>query len=157
LHRALWKQSDMDKIETYTNWLVVPTALAIGLAVTAASFAEGPALQINPKFQPDPLIVHGTSGGAKSSNCGNIADAPSQVIQVKETLPYLHLSVQSSGQPTLLIEGPGGHFCVLGDTDSGGRPEISGYWQAGRYSLYVGDRAEGQHPYTLSISERQIP
>lgn len=120
------------------------------------ALAEAPTLQINPKFQPDPLVVHGTSGGAKTSNCGNISDTPNQVIQVKESLPYLHLSVQSQGQPTLLVEGPNGRFCVLGDTALG-RPEISGYWQSGNYFLYVGDRADGQHPYTLSISEKHTP
>jgi hypothetical protein len=141
-------------MKTRTDWLVVPTALAISLTVTGATLAESPVLQINSKFQPDPLVVSGTSGGAKSSDCGNIATAPNQVIRVTESLPYLRLSVQSAGQPTLLINGPGGRFCVLADRFSGGNPEISGFWQAGKYSLYVGDRAQGQHPYTLSISQK---
>lgn len=140
-------------MKTYTNWLIVPVALAIYLATTATSLAEE-SIQIAPKFEPDPLVVRGTSGGAKSSNCGNISSTPNQVIQVKESLPYLHLSIESAGQPTLLIEGPAGRFCVLGDASSGSRPEISGYWQAGKYSLYVGDRSQQQHPYTLSISEK---
>jgi len=141
-------------MKTHIDWLIVPTALAISLAVTGATLAEAPVLQINSKFQPDPLVVRGTSGGAKSSNCGNIATSPNQVIQVKEPLPYLRLSVQSAGQPTLLIDGPGGRFCVLADRFSEGKPEISGFWQVGKYSLYVGDRAQGQHPYTLSISQK---
>ena len=144
-------------MKTRTDWLVVPTALAINFALTAATLAEVPVLTINPKFQPDPLVVHGTSGGEKSSDCGNIAATPNQVIQVTQALPYLHLSVQSAGQPTLLINGPGGRFCVLGDSYSGEKPEFSGYWQAGKYSLNVGDRAQGQHPYTLSISENHKP
>lgn len=145
-------------MKTRTNWLVVPT-LAISLAVTGTgvTLAETPVLQINSKFQPDPLIVSGTSGGAKSSDCGSIATTPNQVIQVTESLPYLRLSVQSAGQPTLLINGPGGRFCVLADRFSGGKPEISGFWQAGKYSLYVGDRTQGQHPYTLSISQKNNP
>lgn len=143
-------------MKTCIERLVVLTVLALSFTVTAAHAAEASVVQINPQFQPDPLIVHGTSGGAKTSNCGNIAAAPNQVIQVTESLPYLHLSVQSAGQPTLLIEGPEGHFCVLGNAD-GSNPEISGYWQAGMYSLYVGDRAQGQHPYTLSISKNHQP
>lgn len=141
-------------MKTRTQWLVVPTALAINLAVTGATLAEPSVLKINPNFQPDPLVVRGTSGGAKTSDCGNIAAKPNQVIQVTKPLPYLRLSVQSDGQPTLLIQGPGGRFCVLADSYSAGKPEISGYWQPGRYSLYVGDRAQGQHPYTLSISKK---
>jgi hypothetical protein len=141
-------------MKTRTHRLIVPAVLAINLAVMQAALAEEPVVQINSKFQPDPLVVRGTSGGAKSSDCGNIAAKPNQVIQVKEPLPYLRLTVKSAGQPTLLIQGPGGRFCVLADRYSGGNPEISGYWQAGRYSLYVGDRAQGQHPYTLSVSQK---
>ncbi len=141
-------------MKTRTHGLIVPVVLAINLAFTQVTLAEAPVVQINSKFQPDPLVVRGTSGGAKSSDCGNIAAKPNQVIQVKEPLPYLRLTVKSAGQPTLLIQGPGGRFCVLADRYSGGNPEISGYWQKGRYSLYVGDRAQGQHPYTLSVSQK---
>lgn len=137
-----------------TDWLVISVALSFNLAITGVTLAETPVLQINPQFQPDPLVVRGKSGGAKSSDCGNIAAQPNQVIQVSESLPYLRLSVESAGQPTLLIDGPSGRFCVLADRFSGGKPEFSGFWQAGKYSLYVGDRAQGQHPYTLSISQK---
>lgn len=136
------------------DWLVVPIALVCNLAIAGLSLAETPVLQINSKFQPDPLVVRGTSGGAKGSDCGNIAGLPNQVIQVSESLPYLRLIVESAGQPTLLIDGPSGRFCVLADRFSGGKPEFSGFWQAGKYSLYVGDRAQGQHPYQLSISKK---
>lgn len=142
-------------MKTYTDWLFVPTALAITLAITGVSVAEAPVVQVAPNFQPDPLVVSGTSGGAKSSDCGNIAATPNQVIQVPESLPYLRLSVQSAGQPTLLVEGPAGRFCVLAGSSSDSNPEISGYWQAGKYSLYVGDRSQGQHPYNLSISRKK--
>jgi len=142
-------------MKTYKDWLIVPAALTISLAVTTASLAEAPVVQVTPNFQPDPLVINGTSGGAKSSDCGNIAATPNQVIQVTAALPYLRLSVQSAGQPTLLVEGPGGRFCVLADSYSQGKPEISGFWQAGKYSLYVGDRAQGQHPYKLSISQKK--
>jgi len=139
-----------------TNWLVVPSALAISFAVTTATLAQVKVVQITPKSEPDPLVVNGKSGGDKSSDCGNIPTTPNQVIDVKESLPYLRFSVQSEGQPTLLIEGPEGRrFCVLADTAAGESPEISGYWEAGKYSVYVGDRSQGQHPYTLSISQKK--
>ncbi len=136
------------------DWLVL-SSLAISFAVTAAALAQEAVVKITPKFEPDPLVVHGTSGGAKSSDCGNISATPSQTIQVNESLPYLRLSVESAGEPTLLIDGPGGRFCVLVDSKSGENPEIAGYWEAGKYSLYVGDRAQGQHPYNLSISQKK--
>lgn len=142
-------------MKTFTNWLVVPAALALSLTFTNPSRADAPVVKIAPNFQPDPLVVRGTSGGAKNSNCGNIAATPSQVIQVAQPLPYLQLQVKSAGQPTLLIDGPGGRFCVLADRFSGGNAQIAGFWQAGRYSLYVGEISQARHPYTLSISQRK--
>lgn len=141
-------------MKTLRQWLYVPLLLAISLVSTDLTLADTSVLQISAKSKPDPLVVSGKSGGAKNSDCGNIAAYPNQVIQVTESLPYLRLSVKSAGQPTLLIDGPGGRFCVLADTYSGDNPEISGYWQAGKYSLYVGNR-KGQHPYTLSISQKK--
>lgn len=141
-------------MKKHTKWLIIPS-VALSFAVTTAALAED-SVKITPKLEPDPLVVKGKSGGEKSSDCGNIAATPSQIIEVTEALPYLRFSVASEGQPTLLIEGPGKrHFCVLADTEAGESPEISGYWEAGKYSLYIGDRASGQHPYTLSISQKK--
>lgn len=135
--------------------IVVPAALAIGLALTNVTLAEPPVVTINPNFQPDPLVVNGTSGGTNHSKCGYVSTTPNQVIQVTQPIPYLRFTVAGNGQPTLLIDGPGGHFCVLADSFSGGKPEISGYWQKGTYSLYVGDLSQGQYTYTLSISQQK--
>ena len=142
-------------MKTHKLFTVVPTALAISLAVTGTTLAGTPVVSVNPNLQPDPLTVSGTSGGGNKSNCGNIAATPNQVIQVTQSLPYLRLTVESTGKPTLLIDGPGGRFCVLADNYTGGKPEISGFWQAGSYSLYVGDLSQSQHPYTLSISQKK--
>jgi hypothetical protein len=133
---------------------IVPTALAMSLVFTEANLAQTPKVQINRNFQPDPLVLNGKSGGTVKSNCGNITTEPSQVIQVTESLPYLRLTAESQGKPTLLIDGPGGRFCVMADSYSGGKTELSGYWQAGRYSLYVGELSQQQPNYTLSISQQ---
>lgn len=155
LRKKLAQQGIYQKnMKMLTDLLVIPT-LAVSLTFTSVCLAEAPVVEISLKSQPEPLLVRGTSGGAKNSDCGNIAATPNQVIHVTESLPYLRLSVETAGEPTLLIEGPGGRFCVLADSYSGGKPEISGYWQEGKYSLYVGDRAKAQHPYTLSISQKQ--
>ncbi|MEA5502394.1 hypothetical protein VB735_04575 [Halotia wernerae UHCC 0503] len=144
-------------MKTFRRFTVVPAALVISLALTKPILAEVPSVQINPKLQSDPLILNGKSGGSIHSDCGNIPDAPSQIIQVKESLPYLRLTVDSPGQPTLLIAGPGGRFCVLGDRYSQTKPELSGYWQEGQYSLYVGELSKRQYNYTLSISQQKKP
>ncbi|MBN3871477.1 hypothetical protein [Nostoc sp. JL33] len=133
---------------------IVPTALAISLVFTEANLAQTPTIQINRNLQPDPLVLKGKSGGTVKSNCGNITTEPSQVIQVTESLPYLRLTVEGEGKPTLLIDGPGGRFCVMADSYSGDKPELSGFWQAGKYSLHVGELSKREYTYTLSISQK---
>jgi hypothetical protein len=133
---------------------VVPAVLAMGLILSHTKLADAQPVPINANFQPDPLVLNGTSGGANKGNCGNVAATPNHVLEVKKSLPYLRLTVEGQGQPTLLIDGPGGRFCVLTD-NSGSKPEISGYWQEGKYSLYVGDLSQKQFNYTLSISQQK--
>ncbi|MBW4451305.1 MAG: hypothetical protein KME55_00795 [Nostoc indistinguendum CM1-VF10] len=134
---------------------IVPTALAMSLVLTEANLAQTPTIKINRNLQPDPLVLDGKSGGTVKSNCGNISTEPNQVVQVTESLPYLRLTVESEGKATLLIDGPGGRFCVMADKYSGGKPELSGFWQAGTYSLFVGEQSQGKpnFNYTLSISQ----
>ncbi|WP_071189327.1 hypothetical protein [Trichormus sp. NMC-1] len=134
---------------------LVPAALAMSLVFNQVSFAETPIILIDKNLQTDPTIVNGTSGGNVKSNCGDITTAPNQVIKVKEPLPYLRLTVESQGKPTLLIDGPGGRFCVMADNYSGNKPEQSGFWQVGQYSIYIGDLSQQQYPYTLSISQQK--
>ena len=135
---------------------IVPAALAMSLVFAQTNLAQKPTIQINQNLQADPLVLKGKSGGTVKSNCGNITTEPNQVIQVTESLPYLRLTVESEGKPTLLIDGPGGRFCVMADKYSGGKPELSGYWQAGTYSLFVGELSQGKPSfnYTLSISQQ---
>ncbi|MEM1391685.1 MAG: hypothetical protein AAF757_05665 [Cyanobacteria bacterium P01_D01_bin.116] len=135
----------------------LPIVLAISLILANFQPVKAEVLKIERDFQPDPLTISGKSGGFEKSNCGNISATPSQVIEVSESLPYLRLTVESKGKPTLLIDGPEGRFCVLGDSYSEEKPEISGYWQAGNYLLYIGNLSNEQHNYTLSISQQKMP
>jgi hypothetical protein len=127
------------------NWMLIPTALATTLAIATA--AHG-----NPIQTPlsSVMTVTGNSGGSQSSQCGFIAGAPNQVIVVNQPTP-LRFKVQSQGQPTLWITGPVNR-CVMADNYSGGAIEVPGVWQQGTYSVFVGDRTQGSHPFTLSIS-----
>ncbi|MEA5583214.1 hypothetical protein VB620_17935 [Nodularia harveyana UHCC-0300] len=136
---------------------VVPVALVMSLMFSETNLADVPRLQIQDNLTSDPLVLNGNSGGTVPSNCGNISDTPNQVIQLTKPLPYLRLTVDSPGQPTLLIDGPGGRFCVLADSDSESQPELTGYFMAGEYSLYVGDLSQNQYNYTLSISQQNQP
>ena len=118
--------------------------------------AKAEMVTINAGLESDPLIIAGKSGGLVNSNCGSISNTPHQVLQLKESLPYLRITVESEDKPTLLIDGPGGKFCVLSDTYSGDKPEISGFFKDGIYKLYVGQLIPGKSPaYTLSISQQK--
>ncbi len=138
-------------MKTFKHWMVIPTALA--MILTSVGVARSQTIQLTPEFKPDPLVVTGTSGGSETNKgCGMIGAAPNHVITLDDTFNYLRFSVQSDNQPTLLIEGPSGSSCVQADNLSGGKIEAPGLWEKGSYSLYIGDRAGGQHPYTLSIT-----
>ncbi|WP_414548278.1 hypothetical protein [Anabaena sp. CCY 0017] len=136
---------------------VVPAALVMSLALTEANFAQVSRLQITPNVNSEVVVLNGITGGKVPSNCGKIANTPNHIIQLTKPLPYLRLTVDSPEQPTLLIEGPGGRFCVLADNYSQSLPELSGYFMAGEYSLYVGELSQNQHNYTLSISQQKKP
>jgi hypothetical protein len=136
---------------------VAAATVVMSLALIKPNWAQIPSIPISAKLPSDPLILEGKSGGNVKSNCGNISATPNQIIQVKESLPYMRLTVDAPGQPTLLIDGPGGRFCVLADSYSGSKPELSGYWQPGIYSLYIGELSQAQNNYTLSISQQKKP
>lgn len=135
----------------------IPIVLTISLIFASLQSVKAEVVKIERDFQPDPLTITGKSGGFEKSNCGSISKTPSQVLEVSESLPYLRLTVESKGKPTLLIDGPEGRFCVLGDSYSEEKPEISGYWSSGKYSLYIGSLSSEQHDYTLSISQQKMP
>ncbi len=139
-------------MKTFKDWIVVPTTLA--MLLTSAGVVRSQPIQISPGFQPDPLTVTGTSGGSQTSKgCGMIGGTPNHVVTLTENFNYLRFKVQSAGQPTLLIEGPSGTSCVQADKFSGGIIQAPGYWEKGSYQIYIGDRAGGQNPYTLSLTQ----
>lgn len=133
----------------------VPTALVMSLVFNQAGFAQTPVIQINTQMSKDPLVINGIANGNIQSDCGNITNQPSHIIQVQESLPYLRLTVEGDEKPTLLIDGPGGRFCVLSDNLSENKAELAGFWQAGNYVLKIGNSSTGKHNYTLSISQKK--
>lgn len=128
--------------------IVVLAATGLIWATLSSIIAQAQVV-LAPGFSPDPKpIATGTSGGGQNSgDCGSISAAPNLQLQLTEQFTYLRFTVQGAGQPTLLIEGPTGRFCGLA------QPEISGFWKPGTYNIYVGDRAGGQHPFSLSVTK----
>ncbi len=137
-------------MKRFRGWLAVPTALVIGAVSATAALSQ--TVAITPNSQT--IQLNGTSGGGKKdpSCAGYIAPSPNHVVQVTEDA-NLQFTLQSSGQPALLIRSASGqNFCVPADSYSNGKVTIPGRWSKGTYAVFVGDRANGQHPYTLSIS-----
>lgn len=124
--------------------------LALTLSCLSAIPAASKPIQIGARSNVN--TIQGRSGGnINSRGCGFISKQPSQVINVTERINYMKVSVSSSaGQATLLIEGPNGRLCSIKPN-----PEIAGVWVPGSYSIYVGDRTNARHPYTLSITPKK--
>jgi hypothetical protein len=131
---------------------LIVSVLAVILAAVTPHPIRAQVVQLQPQLNQDPIELEGTSGGLQKSDCGRISDQPSQILEVAGQFPYLRLRVESAGEPTLLIEGPTGRFCILADSTMGEKPEMSGLWTVGTYQIYIGDRAGEQHHYRLSIS-----
>lgn len=139
-------------VKKYIRLISVALGLAASMILAQIDVAQAQKVSIDRSFQPDPLTLTGRSGGVNKSNCGNISATPNHLIEIKEPL-RLNFSVVAADAPTLLIEGPGGRFCALSDSYSGGKIEIPGYWIPGGYTVHVGQSAQSQSNYTLSISQ----
>ena len=140
-------------MKTFKDWLVVPTALA--MLLTSAGAARTQTTQIAPGFGPDPLVIRGTSGGGQNKGCGMTGATPNLEIRLSDNFNYLRFTVQSTGQPTLLNEGPTGSSCVQADSFSKGIIQAPGYWEKGTYRIYIGNRTGAQNAYTLSITQKR--
>ena len=118
--------------------------------------ANARTIEIGSPLANDPLAVDGRSGGSvDSQDCGFIGEKPHHIIKVTERIDYMRVTLLANGgEPTLLVDGPDGRFCVLADTLTDGNPEISGVWLPGTYSIHIGDRTGGRHQFTLEISQR---
>lgn len=136
-------------------WLVIPALTAVLSVSSSAALGNPKVVTISPDFQPDPQVLNsGTSVGSTSISCGNLTSEANVVLELTQDMSSLNFIVQSSGQPVLKIEGPNGSACVAADGFSGGQVKVPGYWQQGSYSIYIGDRVDGNQNYTLSISSQ---
>lgn len=130
----------------FSPLLIALAVLTIGSAAKAQSVTRTPLSA--------PVELTGQSGGSESSTCGNINPAASQVVRITEPFASLDFKVQSQGDYTLLITGPGGFKeCVFAHNYDGGVIQAPGLLNQGEYQVYVGDRRGESHPYTLSISQ----
>jgi hypothetical protein len=139
--------------------ILAACALSTGALATAIqpARADYQSFTLAPGFTPDPQIGTGLSGGSyRTPDCGftDLPSAPDHVLTVTRPFSFLRASVQAGGDVTLLIDGPDGRFCS--DDVNGLMPEISGYWPAGTYYIWIGDfvgNPSGAYRYQLFLSE----
>jgi hypothetical protein len=111
-------------------------------------------IELSAQIGQDPLEFSQTLTEKTTLNCDATPATANWVFSLAQPVPYLRFTIHSEGEPILIIEGPGGRFCVLADNYSGDNPEISGLWDAGTYNVYVGNRTPGDYSYTLQISQQ---
>ncbi len=131
--------------------LAVPTALVVTLGVMPAAMSQTVAISAGTSG----IELSGTSGGSRTdgSCAGNIAPTANHTIEVRQDMNLRFTLKADGGRPALLIRSASGQeFCVPANSDSGGKVVIPGRWAQGRYDIFVGDRANGHHAYTLSVS-----
>lgn len=142
--------------------MLLTTTVILSLALPQVARSNPESIQRDPpqiielaaQIPQDPLEFTQTLTGETTLNCDSTPAIANWVISLTQPIPYLRFSIQSEGEPILIIEGPGGRFCVLADNYSGDNPEISGLWDAGTYNIYVGNRTPGNYSYTLQISQQ---
>lgn len=122
-------------------------------------------IRIGPRFNPDPLVLQGISGGRYPAPqiaerdetiigpCSGFLDRePDHILQLTDYFHYLRLQVESPEDTTLVIRGPGGTWC--NDDYSEKNPGIAGQWLTGTYGIWVGSyEADKYHPYILRVTE----
>ncbi|MBD2090895.1 hypothetical protein H6F67_13645 [Microcoleus sp. FACHB-1515] len=127
------------------------------VAMPQAARADYQSFNLAPGFMPDPAVGTGLSGGSRATNdCGYVdaANAPDHVVTLTRPFQFLRASVEAEGDVTLLITGPDGRYCS--DDANGLMPEVSGFWPAGTYQIWVGDFVgdrSGTYRYELYLSE----
>lgn len=138
--------------------ILLSSVFATAFFATGVMPTVAEVIRVSSGLTSDPLSISSehvlTGGSVQSNDCGFISTQPHHVLQVAEKIDYMRLTIKATaGEPTLLIDGPDGRFCVLADSLSGESPEISGVWSPGTHEVYVGDLGGNQHPFLLELSQ----
>jgi hypothetical protein len=137
------------------RWNARLSAIALPLAVVSAlltsTVARGETLATPLR---EVVQITGLSGGDQPSACGFLPERPSLVLTVTEPFASLEATLQSEGNVTLFIEGPGDFSeCRTTDRFNPGTINAPGVLNQGVYRVYVGNESSTQTPYTLSIRQ----
>ncbi|MCW6037577.1 hypothetical protein K4A83_15020 [Spirulina subsalsa FACHB-351] len=121
---------------------------------------------LTPRSNFGEVVMRGISGGelpARSvSNrpetptgpcVGFVDQQPDHIVTLTDYFDFLNIRVKSSGDTTLVIQGPGGVWC--NDDAFEDDPAIAGEWLAGTYQIWVGSYERNEfHPYIMRITRQ---
>ncbi|MEL6813852.1 MAG: hypothetical protein AAFP03_03445 [Cyanobacteria bacterium J06598_3] len=129
-----------------------PFLIALAAVLSLPTVASAQVVARTPLAAP--VQMQGQTGGPESSSCGNIDRSGGQRVRVTEAFASLSFEVESEGDYTLFITGPGGFSeCVFAHNYDGGVIQAPGLLNQGEYRVFIGDRSGESNPYTLSISQ----
>ncbi|MFO1016277.1 MAG: peptidase S1 [Hyphomonadaceae bacterium] len=140
-------------------------AFATAGVAAAQNFNLSPAygtLNLTAGFTPDPQVVNVVSGGGNdasqtvSSSCrGMVADAPDVRLNYRAGSYPLIISVNSSSDTTLVVNGPDGSwYCDDDGGNAGLNPSLRfGSPQSGQYDIWVGSYGGGNANAQVHVSE----
>lgn len=139
--------------------LLPVAALGAILVVPAVSGAQNfGSVSLNTGFLPDPQMLSGTSGGGMSASAmgpdcrGWVTPQPDHHMFLNTYFNWLRVFVRSSGDTTLVVQGPMGTRC--NDDRFGFNPAVEGAWSPGQYMIWVGSYSSGQmYPYQIGFTE----
>jgi len=137
------------KMKTLKLLTFLTVNLLMGLPLNQVVVAQQGVIEIKQELSPDPLVISGNSLARVRKECGFLPKQPNQIIVVQESIPYMRLTLEGEEKATLLVDGPGGRFCMLPD---GNQPEMTGFWSPGKYKVYVGNLSPGTYVYKVYLS-----
>jgi hypothetical protein len=118
------------------------------------------AIELAPRFLPDPHVVSGTSGGTVDAHSldpscnGFIGTAPDHALVLQGPFDAIRVVAWSNEDVTLVVRDESGRYTCADDSE-GTNPAITLMAAAsGRYDLWVGSYHEGANTaYRLGVSE----
>ena len=132
------------KIQQFGSLMVAAAAIA----VLTPHPVRADTIALNSNLSA-PIVRSGVSGGSNSSDCGFVPSGPNHRLTISQDFGSLQVQVQGGDGLTLKVSGPSGAFCI---PVANGVAQMPGYWPAGTYDIFVGDRANTQRNYQLVIS-----
>lgn len=138
--------------------IIVLAAVSACVLGTAGSALAQQEISLSAGFVPDPVLVDVYSGGSSqasqiASSCvGTIADSPDVNVYFSSSGGRLAFAVASSGDTSLVINGPDGRYYCNDDYDGLNPALIWGSAPSGTYNIWIGAVGDPA-PATLIITE----